>query len=78
MEPGCVWAQEMRTVVISTMKGINVYQHVIKLELTSLVQVCIYWELLRYMFDEVSCAKIVFGLCEAFELMDCRASPKPS
>ena len=41
MEPGCVSAQEMRTVVISTMKEINVYQHVIKLELTSPVQVCI-------------------------------------
>ena len=39
MEPGSVSAQEMMSVAISTMKRINVYQHVIKLELTLPVQV---------------------------------------
>ena len=39
MEPGSVSAQEMISVVISTMKRINVYQHVIKLEITLPVEV---------------------------------------
>ena len=39
LESRCVLGQEKRNVVISMMKRINVYLHVIKLELTSPVQV---------------------------------------